>query len=333
VYALIAISLMLAYFLGINIVASAASAVVWAMLRKRSLNWNPRTRANVTFFLRTLPPLFAFALIAAFILPAYLIFEPMESGETVSAKLAIVVVAALLAASLAVLNVAIGYLRTRKLLRSWTTRSEPVASIAAPTPVRSLRHPLPLVAVLGVSDPQIFISANLLDELNGDELAAAIAHESGHIAARDNLKRVVMRACSNLLFLPIGRAIDIDWSASAELAADEYAAGALGRRGSVDLASALVKIGKLTPGGGQVEPAFASSIVGGQPGTLTHRIERLLELADAPDDIPGVPLQQPLIRIKVWVALASGALLPFALGIEFLAIVHAATESLLHMLS
>ena len=82
---------MLAYFLGINVLASAVSAAVWEIIGKRSEAWRARTRANTAFALRTLPPFIAVVTIAFFFLPAYILFEPAKSDETVSFKLAAVV--------------------------------------------------------------------------------------------------------------------------------------------------------------------------------------------------------------------------------------------------
>ena len=39
----------------------------------------------------------------------------------------------------------------------------------------------------------LFIADHVLESLSEEELAAAISHEYGHLAAHDNLKRSVMR--------------------------------------------------------------------------------------------------------------------------------------------
>src|SRR5438093_1171007 len=75
--------------------------------------------------------------------------------------------------------------------------------------------------------PRLFVAQQLCDALSPVELSAALAHERGHLAARDNLKRALLRACRDVLtIVPAGRTLDRAWAESAEAAADEHAAGA-----------------------------------------------------------------------------------------------------------
>src|ERR671938_218110 len=54
-------------------------------------------------------------------------------------------------------------------------------------------------------------------------LAAYVAHELGHVSARDNFKRALMRVCRDaLLSNPCGHALDRQWAEASESAADEY---------------------------------------------------------------------------------------------------------------
>ncbi len=323
---------MLAYFLGINLAASAVSALVWELVEKRAESWRARTRANTAFALRTLPPLIAVTTITFFILPAYILFEPAKSGETVSIKLAAVVAFSILGSLIALYRVVVGQVRTHRLRQRWIDRSEPVLIARSGLNVRALRNPLPIVAVLGIFRPRVFVASCLLDELDDRELAAAIAHEAGHVAAGDNLKRFLMRVCADLLLFRFGRRIDHAWVESAEIAADEYVAHTRGQHGALDLASALIKIGRLTPGGIPLAVG-GSQISGGHAPSLAARVERLLKLAESPEACSAERLPGPAKKIALVLALMSAALLPFVLGIEFLAIVHSATESLMHILS
>src|SRR6185503_7042414 len=112
------------------------------------------------------------------------------------------------------------------------------------------------------------------------ELSAAIAHECGHLAARDNLKRSLLRACRDaLMIVPCGRSLDRAWAETAECAADEHAAQKSPAI-ALDLASALVKIAKMIPVGAHAAIPVAAFLVGNEePRGVKARVGRLLEIA------------------------------------------------------
>jgi Zn-dependent protease with chaperone function len=143
-----------------------------------------------------------------------------------------------------------------------------------------------VIAVVGTVRPRVFIASQIFQSLTKEELSAALEHEAGHILARDNLKRGLMRACRDtLLLVPCGRLLDNAWKEASEAAADEHAA----RRGSnaaLDLASALVKIARMIPQGAKPGmPAVAALLVGlaghNEAGSVAHRVRRLSQYADA----------------------------------------------------
>src|SRR5919202_1119057 len=105
-------------------------------------------------------------------------------------------------------------------------------------------------AGVGTLRPRLFIAQQLFAALTEAELRAALAHECGHLATRDNLKRAVLRACRDVLtIVPAGRTLDRAWDESTEAAADEHAARDGGAAAALDLAAALVKIARLAPPG------------------------------------------------------------------------------------
>jgi Zn-dependent protease with chaperone function len=119
-----------------------------------------------------------------------------------------------------------------------------------------------------------------LKSLTEEELAAAIAHERGHLDARDNLKRSVLRICRDVLMLvPCGRSVDRAWAEAAECAADEYAAQQSAQK-ALNLASALVKIAKMIPVKGHAAMPVATFLVGAEDSRgVKARVRRLLDLA------------------------------------------------------
>jgi Zn-dependent protease with chaperone function len=139
-----------------------------------------------------------------------------------------------------------------------------------------------VLALVGVWRPRLFIADKLLTALSPAELNAALAHESGHLAAHDNSKRAWMRACRDALTLvPCGRALDRAWDAATEEAADEYAT-CHDPNLALDLAAALVKIARLAEP--QTRPTLrllqplSASFIGYEPGTVTARVKHLLQL-------------------------------------------------------
>jgi beta-lactamase regulating signal transducer with metallopeptidase domain len=165
----------------------------------------------------------------------------------------------------------------RQWLRAATITSLPLIKI----PTYRIAHPFPIIAVVGTVRPRLFIAEQVLESLTEDELAAAIAHEGGHLAARDNFKRALLRACRDLLtIVPSGRSLDRAWSESVECAADEHAAQ-LSSDVALNLASALVRIARMVPVGVRTELPLATFLVGEETRGIKARVRRLLEIASA----------------------------------------------------
>src|SRR5438552_13355473 len=88
-------------------------------------------------------------------------------------------------------------------------------------PAYRIEHDFPVLAVVGTFRPPIFVAEKVLAALDAAELEASITHEAGHIASRDNRKRLAMRLCSDLLVFHFAKGIDRDWAEATEAAADE----------------------------------------------------------------------------------------------------------------
>jgi Zn-dependent protease with chaperone function len=174
----------------------------------------------------------------------------------------------------------------------------------------------PVMALVGVLRPRLLITRPVLDALTGEELRAACAHEVGHWRAFDNLKRLAMRAAPDLLSATTAaRAIERRWVAASEHAADRVAGDS--GRARCALASALVKVARLTPPATSIAEPISALVDGGD---ITSRVHRLLD--DAPAAEPR--------RAARWLALAIPAA---ALAITYspiLRIVHGVTEVLVN---
>ncbi len=145
-------------------------------------------------------------------------------------------------------------------------------------PVWRIQHPLPLIGVVGVVRPQLFVAAHLFEKLSPEELTAVLRHEQWHLTARDNFRRVVFDFCRHG-FLPGERELEREWHESVEMAADEYAARH-NPQIALDLASALVKIARLFPTGASVAiPNTISTVLIDDSG-LGRRVQRLMRVGN-----------------------------------------------------
>lgn len=118
----------------------------------------------------------------------------------------------------------------------------------------------------GLFSPTVVLSSRLLEELGGDELEAAIAHEASHQRRLDPLRLLVASvAVRGLFFLPalsdLGRAARL----ANELAADELATRRFGRR-------ALLGALRTLQGGPRLSPSVSAMA---SPELLSERVSVL----------------------------------------------------------
>lgn len=285
-YYLIGICGGLAAFFAANTAGALVAALLWRALRGVALRrLSPGARADLIFALRTVPTVLALAVVTTLLVPSYFAYEPAETGEEVSAKLALLALLAAAGFALAAWRCAASLLATRRVRCGLMRR-------AAPLNLRGLRlrafrveHGLPIVAVVGFVRPRLFVASRLFDALGEDEMAAALAHELGHVAARDNLKRTLMRLCRDVLPVPVfARTFERAWSVESESAADEFAARTGGEQSAISLASALVKIARLMPNAHHAHEATrAASFFVGDCADVAARVDRLLHFGEASD--------------------------------------------------
>ncbi len=330
-YYLIGISLLFATLYAVNLAASLLTTFVWRAFSGTAASWNASTRSNTLFLLRVLPLTLAIVVTFGIIFPAFLLFEPDNPKETIGPKMAIVVLISAFGLAAAMYRIVASWLKTRALIGDWMVTSKPVEIEGVSMPAYKLKHPFPVLAVVGIFRPRIFVAEQVFTELDTPELVAALSHEAGHISSFDNLKRVAMRVCRDLLVFPLGRSLDNGWLLAAESAADEYAAVRGGSGYALDLASALVKIGRITPLEQTQRLPIAAYLIEPDDTSLAQRVEGLLTFADRPF---GVTKRSPYLTMMFWsaVVLTIGATVLILTSTPLLEIVHQVTESVLHRL-
>jgi Zn-dependent protease with chaperone function len=274
-----ALVLLAAFFLSSVVTSLIAYACSRRVLRASAVT--PREAGALALY-RLLPALAALALTVLVLAPGYLQHEQRGEFETVSVTLFALAAAglALLCASAA--RVVRAVRRASALRREWMARAERIDLAGASMPAFALDLPFPLVAVLGVARPRLFVSRRVIGECSVAELAAIIEHERAHVRQHDNGVRLMMDAAPDLLsFTALPSAIADRWHRAVEQRADDAA----GRR--IDLASALVKVARAAADARALELP-ASALYGGEhAAVLATRIRRLLgdtecQLSQAP---------------------------------------------------
>ena len=279
-YELLGICLVLTALLAVNTLASLLLTALWRLGERRFKDLSAHSRAEILFGMRVSPPALAVISVGLLLIPAYVAYEPHVTAEIVSTKLAMLSLLSAGGLVLALLRAYRSWSATRSLLRGWLRDAERIDLGGLPIPAFRLEHSFPIIAVVGTVRPRLFIAAKVLHALSKEELAAAIAHERGHLLAQDNLKRSVLRACRDILMLaPVGKSLDRAWAQAAEAAADEHAARENSDR-ALNLASALVKIAKMIPVRERAEMPLAAYLIGAEEteGVKT-RVRRLLDIA------------------------------------------------------
>ena len=334
-YTFLGITLVLALLLTINATATMVSAAFGRLCKPLLRKCSARTRAEILFVMRIGPPVLAIVAIAAFMIPSYLTYEPHTTDESVSWKLGMLATLSAIGVGLAIWRGIRSWLATRSLLKDWMAASTRIELEAIHVPTYVLDHSFPIIAVVGAFRPRLFIANHVLESLSEEELAAAITHEYGHLAARDNFKRSVMRVSrAALLLIPCGRSLDRSWSEASESAADEYAA----QQSSfvaLNLASALVRIARMIPKGQrQVIPASVSAFLAGEdsPG-VKGRVRRLVELATA--DPSHLVSNASVVRFVPWLVLTLTVVISVTIESrpQVLATVHEFVEHVVAVLS
>jgi Zn-dependent protease with chaperone function len=161
---------------------------------------------------------------------------------------------------------------TRIVVRAWRMSATPLTLPSWARRAWTIRRRFPVVAVVGVVRPQLFVARQVIAECTPSELAAIAAHESAHVDAGDNLLRLLFRLTPGAsVAARVGDPIERAWMVAAEEAADERARS---RDDGVELASALTKVARMAAES-DPEVVPVSALI--QGNDLAHRVRRLLE--------------------------------------------------------
>ena len=272
-FLLLGLTLCLSTFLAVSIVASLLVAAATGPV----LGWigaeRPRRRSQVAFGLRLLPSIVAGAVVLAFLLPSYLLFEPRDVAERPGAALVAMALAAVVLLGAGLRRALASWDATQRVVTAWMREAVPVGLSAAPAVAYRVRDEFPVVSLVGTLHPRIFVANQVLEILSPGEVQAALAHEVAHLRSRDNLKRLILRSCADLLaFLPAGRRLEREWLQAAEAAADIQAAAGDEAK-ALELGAALLKVARLMSiAPGQAGLAVSTLHDGAEVGSRVRRL-------------------------------------------------------------
>jgi len=231
------------------------------------------TRARLLFRLRMLPGPAAMTAAFGVALPVFLWFEDTGTTEPVSRTLAALASVGAVLMFAGVWRATMAWRSTARVLADWQRRGRRIDALGTTLPAFAIDDAFPIVAVVGIFRPRLFVSERVLRECTPEEVAAMVAHECAHVSAGDNLRRLLIRACPGVF--GVAR-LERAWSAAAEEAADARAAG-LDASARLNLAEALIHVARLAV---PQAPPLASAFYLG--GSIDDRVRRLVDpVADA----------------------------------------------------
>lgn len=266
-YVALAAAAALSSFAAVAIVLSIGAALVSGLAARGSACYAPRLRAGLLFRLLVLPG--AGAAIAGFAiaLPTFVAFEPVDTDEPLPRAMIGFALFGVVLLARGACRAYSAWRATSLTAAEWRRAGRPVRNLDTTIQAYAIDLPYPLVAVVGILHPAIFIAECVLNECSTEEVRAMVAHEIAHIRAFDNARRFFLRACPDLL--GDGGALARAWQGAAEEAAD--AAVARTPTQALELAQALIRIARLAPA---CTPALASGFYTG--GSIDARVRRLV---------------------------------------------------------
>jgi Zn-dependent protease with chaperone function len=318
---LLGIGLVLVVHLVVASLLSLAVALVFGWFETRLQRLDPLRRAPLLLVLVFLPSSAGLLCALGLVLPAWLLFEPRSTAETLGPVLRFLAVAGIALVTARATNALSGVLRTRKLLRVFEREGRALPGLALPA-VRA-PHLFPVAALSGLWRPRLFFADRVLEALDGEELEAVVGHELAHREANDNLKRLLLNASPDpLAFLGAGQRLRASFLEAAEAVADRRACA---RVEPLVLARALLKVAALLPPGKTLDLAMASLH---REGGLAARVRALVGAHEGRSPL-SLPVGAGARPTRAALFLAGGLL---ALGL-LLPAVHRALEAIVKLLA
>jgi Zn-dependent protease with chaperone function len=334
-YVLYGAALAFTWFLALHVSLSLVVAALSPRVSSGIAECAPEMRARILLALRLLPAAASIVFVICVFVPSFWTLEPRDFDEAFGITTTTFAAAAVALLVTAACRGASALREAAERSRAWLEHATPMALAGAPAPAYCLDTRIAAMTLVGVIRPKLLVTRRLIEALTAEELRAAVEHEAGHLSSWDNLKRLAMRATPDALslLLATNRRLEHGWALAAEQAADARAAR--DSNAGLALASALVKVARMTPvdapprlpgrglRGDRPLGALASPLIGGD--AIASRVERLM------NGSPNRPLPRRR-RLTCWMA-GAGTLLALAAGYApLLQAVHRISEVVVHAL-
>ena len=265
-----ALVLLAAFFLSSVVTSLVALAGASPLLRSRGRDSSKEAGALALY--RLMPAAAALALTGLVLGPGYFEHEQRTDAEGSGVALLVMAAGGLAIVLWSGFRLARAVRRAAVLRRAWLAQAAPIELAGAGMPAYALDLPFPLVAVLGIFRPTLFVSRVVLDTCSPAELAAIVEHERAHVRRRDNAVRLLMDAAPDLLGLTrVPSALAAAWHRAVEQRADDAA------RQRFDLASALVKVARAAAATPALDLPASALYRGEHAAIIGDRVRRLVE--------------------------------------------------------
>jgi hypothetical protein len=308
----------LAWFAILNVAASVLIAMLAPRLRKQE----PPGTAAWWLGVRVFASAAASVFVVAFFVPSYWMFEPQHLNEPLAKLLVLTALITCACGAAGVVRGVLAWRNAERRTRVWMRNARPISLPGTTLPAFEVDADTPVLALVGIVRSRLLVTRGLVAALSPDELAAAVAHEVDHARAWDNLARLVIGSLPDVLPRTSSiRSIEHRWVIASEHRAD-CAVADHDPRARFELASALVKIARLTPPVPPISEPI-SAMIG--DGNVASRVRRLL------DHRASVGPPRPAWRSRWLIALVAAGFLAAAYG-PIIEGVHDATEVLVEHL-
>src|SRR5262249_14440091 len=132
-------------------------------------------------------------------LPIFIAFEPFDTDEPLPRTMVVFASVGLALIARGVWRGYAAWRATARIAADWRRSGRRLAHIETSVPAYAVDVPYPLVAVVGIARPALFVAESVLAQCSAAEVRAMIAHETAHIRTFDNARRLLLRVCPDLV--------------------------------------------------------------------------------------------------------------------------------------
>jgi Zn-dependent protease with chaperone function len=309
-YASRLLCLCLASFFLVNAAVGLTTAFASRVAVRIAETMRPSSAARFLFASRALPCALGAVAVLALCVPSYLWLEPQAFSERVGWACLILALLGAAGWFASFARVARALAASVRFNRAWQRAGCETHLSGESSKAVIVENDFPLLALVGLFQPRLFLSRAILRSLSAEQLELALQHENAHCLSRDNLKRLfLLFAPTPIPFFRGFSSLERCWAKFSEWAADDAAVRGDSHR-ALSLAAALLRVARMGAAPGM--SFLHSSLLAGDHD-LSVRVDRLLRVQ---------PLHaQPLSRARsVAVGSALGVVVSIAVLLAWPAI-------------